>query len=302
MGKLRVFRLRSMVFRLIIGPLCVNIGAIVGGIANSGAMEFRTFLQSELKEVVIIGEGPIADGDAERFAKIAPLATRDKYGNVTLVLNSPGGSVHAAFKLVEAMDEFEVSTIVPDNATCASACASIVYISGRYHDVLGTGILGFHTCYINNSGIKEPSALCNEAIAEHAFTRGTSYAAVDFASKDYGPDGMAWIGRGVACAIGLCGPPTVTQTLAIPTFLCSGTLSAVKREICGDRRLARYDREIETLYKTQTSRLGPNRSEIAGHSSYRATRDRCAGTSISTCLLTVKRKRLAELWQASVAR
>ncbi len=98
---------------------------IVAGSPAHG-MDFRTFFQPQLKETVIIGEGPTIDGDAERFLAIVPLATRDKYGNVTLVLNSPGGSVAAAFALVNAMDQVEVSTIVPDNALCASACASIV--------------------------------------------------------------------------------------------------------------------------------------------------------------------------------
>jgi hypothetical protein len=113
----------------------------------SVAMEFRLAHNPEENIKVIISEGPILDGDAARLERIIPNAGRDKYGNIALYLNSPGGSVTAAFEIVEVMDRHEFSALVSSNASCASACASIVYISARFHQVIGTGRLGFHTCY-----------------------------------------------------------------------------------------------------------------------------------------------------------
>jgi len=74
----------------------------------------------------IIGEGPIVDGDAARLEAVIPSAGRDQYGNIPIFLNSPGGSVEAAFALVELMDRIEFSALVGSDAICASACASIL--------------------------------------------------------------------------------------------------------------------------------------------------------------------------------
>lgn len=169
-------------------------------------MEFRIYFQPELKQRVVIGEGPITDGDDVRFLAAVKNADRDSKGHITLVLNSLGGSVQAAFRLVRAMDEVKVYAVVPDNTLCASACASIVYVSAERHLVIGTGRLGFHTCYAGQAQRNDPSAVCNEIIAKNAVSRGTSYASVDLFTQDFGPTKMAWLDKRLACQIGLCRP------------------------------------------------------------------------------------------------
>lgn len=169
-------------------------------------MEFRIYFQPELKQRVVIGEGPITDGDDVRFLAVVKNADRDSKGHITLVLDSLGGSVQAAFRLVRAMDEVKVYAVVPDNAFCASACASIVYVSAERHLVIGTGKLGFHTCYAGQAERNDPSAVCNEIIAKNAVSRGTSYASVDLFTQDFGPTKMAWLDKVLACQIGLCRP------------------------------------------------------------------------------------------------
>lgn len=126
---------------------------------SAEAMTFRIQWAEESKINLIIGEGPIEHGDAERLEKVIPLADRDRYGNIRLYLNSPGGSVKAAFEIVKVMDREEFSAIVGSGSRCASACASIVYISARFHLVVGTGLIGIHSCYSVNkkSGAPEPS-------------------------------------------------------------------------------------------------------------------------------------------------
>ena len=138
---------------------------------KTNAMNFRIEWNPDEKINVIIGEGQIEDGDAGRLEKVIPLAGRDRYGNIPLYLDSPGGSVKAAFEVVEVMDREEFSALVGSGGHCASACASIIYVSARFHLVLGTGLLGIHTCYIKpQSGPPEPSSFCNEIIARNAYT------------------------------------------------------------------------------------------------------------------------------------
>jgi hypothetical protein len=170
-------------------------------------MEFRIFHQPELNEDVIIGEGPIAKVDARTFRSFVSKWSRDKFGNIVFVLNSHGGDVNEAFRIVAIMDEVKVTTIVHENAICASACASILYISGDKHVVLWSGIVGFHTCYATDGGGKIVSPhdeLCNERIGTNSFLHGTDYALVDMFTSDYGPGKMRYINAKDACRIGLC--------------------------------------------------------------------------------------------------
>src|SRR5262245_1669308 len=91
------------------------------------AMKFKVYDQPQLKLKMMIGEGPIQEGDAEKFLELSKRAGRDSEGRVVLVLDSPGGNVEAAFRVVDAMDKVHVYTAVPDDARCASACASILF-------------------------------------------------------------------------------------------------------------------------------------------------------------------------------
>src|SRR5262249_9030595 len=141
---------------------------------STAAMTFRILWNAEEKINVIIGDGPIVEGDKERLEKIISLAGRDRYGNIPLYLNSPRGSVEASFELVSLIDREEFSAFVASGDRCASACASIVYISARFHQVLGTGLLGIHTCYSvdqkadQKAGKPALSSFCNEVIAQNA--------------------------------------------------------------------------------------------------------------------------------------
>jgi membrane-bound ClpP family serine protease len=168
---------------------------------SANCMTFRIVWNPEEKINVIIGEGPIAQGDKERLEKVISLSGRDRYGNIPLYLNSPGGSVEAAFKLVELMDIEEFSALVSSGGRCASACASIVYLSARFHQVVGSGLLGIHTCYSvdQKTGAPEPSSFCNEVIAQNAVNHGTSYGALQMWQRHYAPEQVAWIGREGAC-------------------------------------------------------------------------------------------------------
>lgn len=173
-------------------------------VKQASAMDFRIYYQPELKQRVVIGEGIISNGDDTKFLAAAKNADVDNKGYITFVLDSLGGSVSAAFSLVSAMDKFKISAVVPENALCASACASIVYISAERHLVVGSGKLGFHTCYTAIDRKPEPSSVCNELIAQNAVSRGTSFASVDMFTYDYGPENMAWLDKELACAVGLC--------------------------------------------------------------------------------------------------
>lgn len=275
-------------------PVLLYPGALLG-------MDFKIYHQPQINLRMVIGEGAIQDGDARKFQAIARLADRDKEGLVILVLNSPGGNVEAAFRVVDAMDKVRVYTAVPDNARCASACASILFASGERRSVVGTGMLGFHSCYRRGGGQSYAAdSLCNEIIAANAMQRGVSHAAINRFVKQYGARDMAWVGRDVACKSleGLCRPGLLegrydTKAALMHSYDCSKLISVQAQLICGDTELARVDKTLAGIYdqKLQAS-ADKKRLREDQRAWLRNSRNKC---SDKACLLQSYSLRIDEL-------
>lgn len=118
--------------------------------------------------------GPIDEGTADKFAAIADRAEPAAHGLPILLLDSLGGSVLEALLLSSALDGRPFHTVIPDGAECASACASIVFIAGRYRTMEAFGRFGQHSC--SYGGVEDPD--CNEVISQHAFQHGVSHGSV----------------------------------------------------------------------------------------------------------------------------
>lgn len=268
--------------------------------AVSRAMEFKIYYQPDLKLKVIIGKGKIQSGDAEKFRAAAKLADRDSEGLVPLVLDSPGGNVEAAFRVVDAMDQVRVYTAVPDGAKCASACASILFASGERRSVMGTGQLGFHSCYRRAGSTYAADSLCNEIIAANAMQRGVSHAGINRFVEQYGATDMAWVGRSIACTLlqGLCRPGLLetqpaTKVALTHSFDCSELISAQAQLVCGDAELARIDKTMAEVFN-QKLMASNNKARLRAEQRtwLRNSRNACRDKA---CLLKSYQVRLAEL-------
>ncbi|WP_291451095.1 lysozyme inhibitor LprI family protein [Cupriavidus sp.] len=278
--------------------LLLALGGLFPG--SAPAMEFRIYHQPELNRRMVIGEGRIEDGDAGKFQAVARIADRDDEGLVALILNSPGGNVEAAFRLVDAMDKVRVYTIVPDSARCASACASVVFASGERRSVLGSGLLGFHSCYKRQGAALLSDSLCNEIVAANAMQRGVTHAAINRFVTDYDAHDMAWVGRNVVCRSlqGLCKPGRMENRndshAALRRSLdCSRLASMASQLVCGDTELARTDKELADLYGRKFASAA-NRTRIRDDQRawLRDERNRC---SDKACLLRAYRSRIDAL-------
>ncbi len=147
------------------------------------------------------------------------------------------------------------SVYVPSGFGCASACASIIFLSGRFHIVLDGGFIAFHTCSININAKPHPSSFCNERIFDNAWNHGTSFGLLSYLMqpdtlKKLGreSEGIVWMGSDVACQYGMCGPPSFEEHLAIPSFECEKAVLQSEKLICSNRLLARYDNQISEVY------------------------------------------------------
>ncbi|MCP3712985.1 ATP-dependent Clp protease proteolytic subunit [Paraburkholderia sp. CNPSo 3274] len=264
------------------------------------AMEFKIYYQPDLKLKMVIGKGKIQSGDAEGFLAAASLADRDSEGLVPLVLDSPGGNVEAAFRVVDAMDQVRVYTIVPDDARCASACASILFASGERRSVMGTGQLGFHSCYRRAGSTYAEDSLCNEIIAANAMQRGVSHAGINRFVKQYGAAEMAWVGRNIACTLlhGLCRPGLLetqpaTKAALTRSFNCSELISAQAQLVCGDSQLASIDKTMAEVFN-QKLKVSTNKGRLRAEQRawLRNSRNACGDKA---CLLKSYQLRVAEL-------
>lgn len=167
------------------------VGLLLGwAIVPAAAMTFSTSVSSDGKRFVL-AQGQIAEGDAGRLRVALQSADRDSFGNRTVALHSPGGSVIEAFAMVEVMDREKVSTVVLPGATCASACAQIVFLSGIHRTVEVGGRLGLHSCH--DARERSRSVLCNELIAQNAVARGTPYGAIMAFMHMGAPTQMRWL-------------------------------------------------------------------------------------------------------------
>ena len=137
----------------------------------ASAMEFR-LLQSAAGSRSVVATGEIRPGDAQRLGRALEFASRQKNGPRQLLLDSPGGSVGEALAMADVMDRVGVTVIVPAHAVCASACASILFVSGKYRSIAKGGGLLVHSCFDDRTGQKVDD--CDLYIAAHAQQEGAS--------------------------------------------------------------------------------------------------------------------------------
>jgi hypothetical protein len=139
--------------------------------APAAAMNFKFGTTSDGVRVVI-AVGEIRQGDARRLARALDKAGRDRHGTKRLYLESIGGLVVEALKMADVISGDNVSTIVRKGKLCASACASILFVAGKYRTVEAGGLLAIHSCYDTRNG--RAVSECNAVISAHAEAVGVS--------------------------------------------------------------------------------------------------------------------------------
>ncbi|SFI16797.1 hypothetical protein [Bradyrhizobium sp. cf659] len=127
--------------------------------------------------------GPIEKGDAIKFAALPEFQT--------LELDSPGGLVGEALAIAANMDaRGAIRTVVRAGASCASACAMALFVSGKTRVVYMGGRVGIHSCAQPN-GIPAPE--CNKAMAANATAHGVPWGVIEGFGKYTKPSSMMWL-------------------------------------------------------------------------------------------------------------
>jgi hypothetical protein len=177
-------------FRCLIFVLVLETVVTMVGKQTAAAMDFSIQQAPDGGDHFVLAKGEIVAGDTERLRIVLrSVGHRNRYGDKEMALDSDGGLVVEALKMVALMDQEKVSTFVLPRAMCASACAQIVFLAGVHRIVAEGGYLGFHTCAAAGG---DRSELCNEIIAQNAFDHGTEYGSVMTFMKYTGPQQMIW--------------------------------------------------------------------------------------------------------------
>ncbi|WP_234853631.1 hypothetical protein [Paracoccus everestensis] len=150
--------------------LCATLAASLPMAARAADFELIEWRGKTVLQMT----GQIDTGTTDKFVAVADKTEPAAHGLPILLLDSPGGSVLEALKLSTALDDRPFHTVIPDGAACASACASIVFIAGRYRTMEAFGRFGQHSC--SYGGVED--ADCNEIISQHAFRHGVSHGSV----------------------------------------------------------------------------------------------------------------------------
>ncbi|MBY0320016.1 MAG: hypothetical protein K2X72_14935 [Reyranella sp.] len=176
-------RLRQLL--LLSLPLLVALGS-----SPARAMEFALAAGDGGRRIVV-ARGLIQAGDAERLRAALQMADRDAFGLRTIAFDSPGGAVDEAFAMTGVMDREKVAAVVRKGASCASACAQIVFLAATHRTVDDGGRLGLHSCSRAGDGTR--AQLCNEIIAQQASARGAPYGTIMAFMQLTPPGQIRWL-------------------------------------------------------------------------------------------------------------
>ena len=150
---------------------CLSIMALLAVMPDALAMDVAPVVLPGRR--IVLAKGPIVRGDAERLAVALKGAERDEAGHATVALDSMGGLVDEAVAMAELLAREKVATVVLAGASCASACAQVVFLGGNPRTVQDGGRLGLHSCSRGTDGVAV--LLCNDVIARLGDARGAPY-------------------------------------------------------------------------------------------------------------------------------
>ncbi|WP_374407429.1 hypothetical protein [Pelagerythrobacter sp.] len=163
--------------------------ALFGLMGSSPAMAAEISaveLDSELVAIAI--EGEIASGDGATFRREAA-----KHEAAVVLLDSEGGSTLDALEIGEAIRLRGFSTLVINDAVCASACG-LIWLAGTPRLLSQSAQVGFHATYIDEQGRKLESGVGNALVGRYLTVLNLPMKAIVFATMA-SPNQLNWLDR-----------------------------------------------------------------------------------------------------------
>jgi hypothetical protein len=137
-------------------------------------------------QIAIEGEFELSDVDTFR-TKVESLST----ARVTVAFRSEGGRLVAGIRIGALIREKKFNTVVPDGASCASACA-LAWLGGTRRFVGQDSSVGFHAAYILKSHGPTPSGSGNAVLGAYLNQLGLSEKAILYITQT-APTSIQWM-------------------------------------------------------------------------------------------------------------
>jgi hypothetical protein len=128
--------------------------AMIGVVQSAQAASLTTEVSKEGKTIIFL-QGEILAGDRQKVGLLAIVADNTRRYISTVVLNSPGGSLEEAIELATYVKSRKITTIVPKDARCASACF-IVFSAGHQKFANTNARIGVHG--VSEAGLETGAA------------------------------------------------------------------------------------------------------------------------------------------------
>jgi hypothetical protein len=147
--------------------------------------------------------GQINDEDFKTFKEktdqIYPIGASHPYKQMIVTLISNGGSMKPAWQISDQIRKRGMSTFVPGDRTCTSACA-FIWLAGRPRTVGDTPQIGFHAIFNRTTG--QESGAANAVFGAYLKELGVGYKAIEFMTRK-GPTSVEWLTPDVAKELGV---------------------------------------------------------------------------------------------------
>ena len=147
--------------------------------------------------------GTINDEDFKTFKEktdqIYPIGAGYPRKQVIVTLMSYGGSINPALQIGDLIRKRGLSTFVPGDRTCTSACA-LIWLAGVPRTVGDTPQIGFHAIY--DPTTRQPTGAGNAVVGAYLRDLGVGYKAIVFMTRK-GPTSVEWLSPDLAKELGV---------------------------------------------------------------------------------------------------
>ena len=173
--------------------LAIVVSLLAPHLADAANIEVK---QVEGAAPLVMIDGDLELGDIEQFRnKVATLS------KATVAFRSDGGSLLAGIRIGMLIRVKNFTTIVPDAAQCASACA-VAWLGGA-HRFLGAGSkVGFHAAYVQKAGATTESGPGNAVLGAYLDQIGLPEDAIVYITQA-APSSMKWLNMEEAAQHGI---------------------------------------------------------------------------------------------------
>ncbi len=145
---------------------------------------------------IIMITGAIKIGDADQFAAVAA-----SISSAVITMASPGGSLIEGLRIGQMIRNRGFATLVPDGATCASACA-FAWLGGYKRFLQPQGQIGFHAAYTIQDGKAVESGVGNALAGAYLAQLGLGPEAIVYITLAH-PKEITWLSEHDAKQVGI---------------------------------------------------------------------------------------------------